>query len=86
MTNPKADNTILPVRSMAEDIAGKLSPLEIDLLCGRCEGWGSWMFTAGGFMVSLGLGRKENGSIFFDTPLADEVRDHLASLGDDDVR
>lgn len=60
-------------------VAGKLSLLEADLLCGRCEGWGSWMFTTGGYMVSLGLGTSKNGNIQFDTPLADAVRDHLAN-------
>lgn len=51
-------------------ILSKLTPLEKDLLAGRCEGWGSWMFTAAKHMVSLGLGTERGGNISFDTPLA----------------
>ncbi|MDP9412696.1 MAG: hypothetical protein M3Q08_01090 [Pseudomonadota bacterium] len=62
----------------AREIAASLTPLERDLFMGRCERWGSWMFTAGAHLCSLGLGRRDGGSIYFDTPLADEVRAALS--------
>lgn len=57
----------------AADIARGLTSCEHDLLMDRCSGWGSWMFTAGHHMASLGLGTVRDGSIAFDTPLAAEV-------------
>ena len=59
------------------ELADKLTTNERDLLLGQCEGWGSWMFDAGEYLCSLGLGTKRDGSIQFDTPLAHELRMHL---------
>lgn len=58
-------------------IAERLTDCERDLLLGRVSGWGSWMWSAGSHMVSLGLGTKRLGSIDFDTPLGLAVRVHL---------
>jgi hypothetical protein len=59
------------------ELAEQLSEHERALLLGECDGWGSWMFEAGGHLCSLGLGTKRHGSITFDTPLAKEL---IASL------
>jgi hypothetical protein len=67
-----------PAVRLAE-LNAKLTDNERDLLLGRCSGWGSWMFEAGGHLCSLGLGTKRNGSIKFDTPLAKELSEWLAS-------
>lgn len=48
----------------------KLSELEIELLLGNSSGWGSWMFECGEGLIAKGLGRKDKGSIYFDTPAA----------------
>ena len=61
-------------------LASRLSDLDKSLLLGTADGWGSWMFTSGSYMVSLGLGRKCGGSITFDTPLARELIDHLRAI------
>jgi len=66
-----------------EEVVSKLSSEEQDLLMGRCADWGSWMFTAGNYMVSLGLGTKRNGSIYFDTPLAADVIVYLKEHDND---
>jgi hypothetical protein len=63
------------------ELADKLTSFEKELLLGECQGWGSWMFTAGETLCSFGLGTKRNGSIKFDTPLAAELIDHLRSRG-----
>lgn len=63
-----------PDLSEAREMAGRLTGLERDLLLGHCTGWGSWMFEAGSYMVSQGLGTKQDGSIRFDTPLGLVVR------------
>jgi hypothetical protein len=64
------------------ELADRLTSHERDLLLGNCEGWGSWMFTAGEYLCSLGLGTKRDGSIRFDTPLANEMIAYLrASQG-----
>lgn len=55
------------------DLISRLTASERDLLLGNCTGWGSWMYEAAEHLVSLGLGTHENGSIYFDTPLATEV-------------
>ena len=68
----------------AEKIADRLSDLERDILLGRCDGWGSWMFSAGSRLVSLGLGTKRAGSISFDTDLAGQVRSILLERTGDD--
>lgn len=65
-----------------EQIAEGLSDLELELFSGKADGWGSWMFSVGSDLVAKGLGRKEGGSIYFDTPLANQLRNHLqASSG-----
>jgi pyruvate/2-oxoglutarate/acetoin dehydrogenase E1 component len=51
----------------------KLTDDDRALLLGECDGWGSWMFTAGEYLCSLGLGTERGGSIAFDTPLAKEL-------------
>jgi hypothetical protein len=56
------------------DLEAGLTDLERELFYGTATGWGSWMFEVGSDLVTKGLGRKENGSIYFDTPLANELR------------
>jgi len=70
---------ILPDKLNPEDVLAKLTPLDRDLLMGRCESWGSWMWDCAGELVRLGLGTRRNGSIQFDTPLADAIRALLTS-------
>lgn len=62
-----------------EQIADKLSDLDKSLLLGEEKGWGSWMMESGSYMVSLGLGTKRDGSIYFDTPLAKQMIEYLTS-------
>ncbi len=57
-----------------EQVAASLTPMERELFLGEAKDWGSWMFGVGGDLVGKGLGHKHDGSIYFDTPLADEVR------------
>lgn len=56
-----------------DEVIAKLTAPDRDLILGNCNGWGSWMWDSGSFMVSLGLGTKRPGSIQFDTPLAKAV-------------
>lgn len=51
-----------------------LTRLERSLLLGTAPHWGSWMFMVGSDLVAKGLGRKDRGSIYLDTKLADQVR------------
>lgn len=62
------------------DIVERLTPLEIELLTGTSSGWGSWMFECGEGLCARGLGRKENCSIYFDTPLAKRVIARLTTI------
>lgn len=62
------------------ELANELTPLERELLLGESEGWGSWMFECGAGLCAKGLGRRSNGSIYFDTPLAKDMIDHLRTL------
>ena len=64
----------MTLNDQAKQIAGGLSKLETDLLLDRCSEWGAWMWECGSGMVAKGLATKRNGSIQFDTPLADQVR------------
>ena len=65
------------------ELAEKLTEHEKQLLLGECDGWGSWMFEAGGYLCSLGLGTKRYGSIAFDTPLAKEMIVYLRAREED---
>jgi hypothetical protein len=69
-------------KQTSDEIAEGLTRLERELFMGEAEGWGSWMFGCAGGLCLKGLGRKENGSIYFDTPLANEVRAHLERTKD----
>lgn len=60
-------------------LADKLTVRERALLLGECDRWRSWMFEAGSYLCSLGLGTKHNGSITFDTPLAKQLISTLRS-------
>ena len=62
----------------AATIAASLDTMERDLLLGQPKGWGSWMFEVGAGLCAKGLGTRRNGSIYFDTPLAAEVKAILA--------
>jgi hypothetical protein len=62
-----------------EAVAAGLSELERELLTGSASGWGSWMFSVGNDLCAKGFGRKHDGSISFDTPLAAQVIAHLKS-------
>jgi len=59
------------------ELADSLSELERELLLGTSPHWGSWMFDVGADLCRKGLARRENGSIYMDTPLAKQV---IASL------
>lgn len=59
------------------EIASRLTTHELSLLTGRADGWGSWMYECAQGLVAKGLGRKECGSIYFDTPLGLAVRSLL---------
>ena len=63
-------------------VIAELSPLDIVLLLGKADTWGSWMFDSAMHMVRLGLGREDHGSIKFDTPLAKAVIAYLLSDSD----
>ena len=63
-------------REVAE-VAGRLTKMEADLICGRCNGWGSWMWSAGQRLAAMGLASVNTGSIQFDTPLGLAVRAYL---------
>jgi hypothetical protein len=60
-------------------IADSLTECERDLLLGFASGWGSWMWEAGEVLCSKGLGTRGPGTIQFNTPLANEVREYLKS-------
>ena len=61
------------------ELAESLTPLERELFMGESDHWGSWMFMVGQDLCAKGLGRKENGSIYFDTPLAKQLAAALRS-------
>lgn len=65
MSEPTANDIELTIDS--------LSAHDRELLLGEAKVWGSWMFSSGSYMCSLGLGTKRDGSIAFDTPLAAAV-------------
>lgn len=69
-----------PNKDKLLELADSLTPLERELLLGESDGWGSWMFECGAGLCAKGLGRRDNGSIYFDTPLAKDMIAHLRSL------
>ena len=81
MTNSEAMTSF--TQEDVERVADGLTKLEADLLTGRAEGWGSWMFPAANHMVWLGLGTKRDGSISFDTPFGLAVRNHILEQAHD---
>lgn len=68
-----------PTREQVAAVATQLAESQKDLLLEQCSGWGSWMWEAGNDMVRKGLGTRRAGSIQFDTPLAEAVRNYLRS-------
>ena len=69
----KVDSMTPSPTTRADELAESLGPLERELLLGESGGWGSWMFECGAGLCAKGLGRRQNGSIYFDTPLAKQV-------------
>lgn len=62
------------------ELANELTPLERQLLLGEIGAWGSWLFECGAGLCAKGLGRRSNGSIYLDTPLAKDMIAHLRTL------
>ena len=72
--------TPTPPSPSVREVAESLSSLDRELFLGLSPGWGSWMFAIGNDLCAKGLGTRRDGSIYFDTPLAHEVRQALLSL------
>jgi hypothetical protein len=68
---------LLPNDGDVDLVIDSLSEMDRQLLLGECKSWGSWMWSSGSYMVSLGLGTKRQGNIQFDTPLAAAVIEKL---------